>query len=442
VDQESFAFSNPMHGELFHRAMDWSLALRLPNGNRAPIGDSPLRNQSGPALFPAFGAEDYLYWDWASNPSDPYKVKGGFELAISHLAYVKPLEGANPPDWKNRFFVDGGMATFRSGWEQDDRLLVLMGENGSARKTIHDHTDGTSFVLAAYGDLLLTDTGYYKPNELQNAVTSVAGSHNLILVEGDEVPEKGLLNDWGGTDAFIENTHDGDFVAYAESRQSHPNTKVVRGVAFLRERYFVIADRLESLDGEEREVRFRLHAYAGHDLDGTVTLEAHGPLIARESGSLAVYTQASQGESVLEEPDFVEYASPHVHKLVKEVEHHTVTDSVATGIAPDFLSVLAPFRSGEADGPDGPLEVTEIAAMNGVAWQIVGEGSVDIAWLREPGAPTELELPTGDVVSTDAVFVWLSLDKRLALLVEGTELLLDDEVVLVANEEAVIAVKE
>ena len=62
------------------------------------------------------------------------KVKGGFELFIQHLAYVEPIESAGPPQWKNRFFVDGGMATFRSGWDQDDRVLILMGENGAAER--------------------------------------------------------------------------------------------------------------------------------------------------------------------------------------------------------------------------------------------------------------------------------------------------------------------
>jgi len=442
VEDERFTFPNPMKGDLFHLAMDWSLALRLPNGNRAPIADASLRNQSGTALFPHFGGEQYLYWDWASNPSDPYKVKGGFELAIQHLAYVEPAAEVEPPGWKNRFFVEGGMATFRSGWEEEDRVLVLMGENGSARKTIHDHTDGTSFVMAAYGELLLTDTGYYKPNDLQNAVTSGAGSHNLILVDGDEVPEKGMLNDWGDADAFIENTLDGADIAYAESRQDYPNTEIIRGVAFLRERYFVVADRLESQDGVEREHRFRLHAYAGHDLDGTVSLGDHGPLIERENGSVAVYTQASQGLVVLEEPAFEEYASPHVHKLVKDAEHHTVTDSVITGTAPDFLSVLAPFKTGESGGLNGPLEVIEISTEKGVAWQIVGEDSVDVAWLRESGASSELVLPSGATLSTDAAFVWMSLDKSLALLVEGTELQLDEETVLVSGEEEALAVKQ
>ena len=442
IDDEEFTFSNPMQNALFHSVMDWSLSLRLPNGNRAPIADSPLRNQNGPAIFPYFGAEDYLYWDWASNPSDPYKVKGGFELFIQHLAYVEPMDSFGPPQWKNRFFVDGGMATFRSGWDQDDRVLILMGENGSARKTVHDHTDGTSFIMAAYGELLLTDTGYYKPNEFQNAVTAGAGSHNLILVEGDEVPEKGLLNNWGDADAFIENTLDGTAIAYAESRQNYPNTEVVRGVAFLRERYFVVVDRLESQDGVEREYRFRLHAHAGHDLDGNVSLGEHGPLIERESGSVAVYTQASQGQAIVEEPTFQEYAAPHVHKLVKDAEHHTVTDSVVTGVAPDFLSVLAPFKTGESDGPDGPFEVTQISTEHGVAWYIVGEDSVDIAWVRESGAPTDLFLPTNETLTTDAAFVWMSLDKSLALMVEGTELSLDDETVLTSSEEEVVAVKQ
>ena len=203
-----------------------------------------------------------------------------------------------------------------------------------------------------------------------------------------------------------------------------------------------MVDRLESQDGVEREYRFRLHAHAGHDLDGNVSLGEHGPLIERESGSVAIYTQTSQGQAVVEEPAFEEYGAPHVHKLVKDAEHHTVTDSVVTGVAPDFLSVLAPFKTGETDGPDGPFEVTQISTEHGVAWYIVGEDSVDIAWVRESGAPTELLLPTNETLTTDAAFVWMSLDKSLALMVEGTELSLDDETVLTSSEEEIVAVKQ
>ncbi len=439
VEGEPFTYTNPMDTDLFRRTMDWSLSMRLPNGNRAPIADSPLRNQSAPAIFSHFGGADYLYWDWASNPSDPFKVKGGFELAITHLAYVSPKPDALPPTWKNRFFLEGGMATFRSGWQSDDRVLLLLGESGSARKTLHDHTDGTSFVMAAYGDLLLTDTGYYKPNDLQNAVTASASAHNLILVDGTTVTPKGLLNNWGDADAFIKNTLDGQALAYAEAHQTYLHTEIVRGIAFVRERYFVVADQLSATDDIEREYRFRLHAFAGKDLDGTVTLDAHGPHITRENGAVAVYTTTTQGTCSLEEPEFTAYAAPHVHKLEKEAEHHMVTDSVIRGVAPDFLTVLAPYKMGTVDGEDADLSVTPVPTENGAAWVIAGHNTVDVAWIRDDGASDQLELPTGDIIRTDGAFIVVSLNTDLGLLVRGTELRLNDTLICSNNDGVVSA---
>ena len=42
---------------------------------------------------------------------------------------------------------------------------------------LHDHVDGTSFSLAAFGEYLLIDTGYYKPNSLTNSRTADADAH-------------------------------------------------------------------------------------------------------------------------------------------------------------------------------------------------------------------------------------------------------------------------
>ncbi len=57
-----------------------------------------------------------------------------------------------------------------------------------------------------------------------------------------------------------------------------------------------------------------------------------------------------------------------------------------------------------------------------------------------PGACTNFS--TDETLTTDAAFVWMSLDKSLALMVEGTELSLDDETVLTSSEEEVVAVKQ
>ena len=442
VQNEPFTFTNPMYSDLFHDIMDWSLSLRLPNGNRAPIADSPLRNPNGQSVFTYFGAPDYLYWDWESNPSAPFNVTGGFDLVMTHLAYVKPHQNTQPPEWKTRFFIEGGMANFRSGWDSDARLLILMGENGAARKTVHDHTDGTSFVMAAYGDMLLMDTGYYKPNSLQNAVTSAAGSHNLILIDGQGAPTKGLLTDWGDADAFIENTVDGDDLAFAESRQNYQNTEVIRGVTFARERYFIVADRLNAEDDEERTYQFRLHAYAGKDVPGTVTLEQHGPHIVKTNGAVQVFTQSSSGHLTLEEPSFEENASPHVHKLDKDPEHHTVTDATVTGNAPDFLTVLAPYKTGSLTGIDSPLTVTGISTQKGAAWHVKSETFSDVVWVREADAPIILQLSSGETITTDGAYIFVSLDGNLGILSRGTELKLNDTVLISASVGEKVTIKQ
>ena len=440
IDDEPFVYPSPMRSELLHSVLDWSLSIRLPQGHRAPVADSPLRNQAAQALFVHYGAPEHHVWDWSSNPNDPYKIRGGHDLSISHLAYVKLNPEANPPTWKNRFLPDAGMANFRSGWQSDDRVLVLMGENGSARKTLHDHVDGTSFVMGAYGDLLVTDTGYYKPDERNNAVTANPPSHNLILIDGKGAAQKGLLNDWGGKDAFIENTIDGENLSYAESRQDYETAQIIRAVAFVRERYFVMADTLEPLVSTNHEYRYRIHAYAGYDLDGEVTLETHGPHIQRENGSLQIFTASSAGPITVEEPPYTPLFAPHVHNLIGGAGDHTVIDSVSEGIAPDFLTILAPYKTGETGGEHGPLQVTPIETTAGAAWLIESDGNLDIAWLRESGAPTELALPNGDVVQSDGAFILLEQKGDLALLSRGTYLSLNGVDVIEKSDEIPVKV--
>ena len=50
VDDEPFTYPSPIRSELMHDVLDWSLSIRLPQGHRAPVADSPLRNQAAQAL--------------------------------------------------------------------------------------------------------------------------------------------------------------------------------------------------------------------------------------------------------------------------------------------------------------------------------------------------------------------------------------------------------
>ena len=94
-------------------------------------------------------------WDWQNQTSE--RVRGttwGLDLLIQHYAYLPEPVGGAAPAWKNRFMPESGYAIFRSDWDEDQRLSVLLAEQGAARLTLHDHVDGTHFLLAAYGEYL------------------------------------------------------------------------------------------------------------------------------------------------------------------------------------------------------------------------------------------------------------------------------------------------
>ena len=422
---ESFQWKNPLKTKYFQATVDWSLALRLPYGQRAPIADSYLRNQNGSILLIPHGAPEYHYWDWATNPTEPYKQSGGMDLGVQYLIHAKKPAKVAPPTWTNRFFPTTGHAVFRSGWSEDDRFFVLLAEQGSSRKTLHDHVDGTAFTMAAYGELLLTDSGYYKTGDLKTPETAHANSHNVILINGYGAPKKGLLNNWGDKDAFLENTKDGKHIAWAEARQDYEETEIVRGVAFVRKRYFVIADRLETKSKSEREHRFRLHAFAGFDVtDGKATLEKNGIHVSRPKGGVYTYTHSTAGAPKLIEPPHNKGKAPHVHSLRKKGASHFVGDAAVKGLAPNFLTVLAPYKAGEkASSFHGPLTVEHVdCGQDATGWLIKTTEGTDFAWIRGPKASNEVKLPDGSKAKTDAAFVLFSLDGKGSMLSRGKKL--------------------
>ncbi len=222
------------------------LSLRSPGaaGPRSTTGSSP---RSTGARCSRRSAEAGSTCGTGSRTARPPRpLEFGADLIAHHLLYVDDAVASEAPRFLTRFFPDTGHAVFRSDWGDDARWLLLLAEHGSARKAIHDHVDGTSFSLAAYGEYLLIDAGYYKPDSLDNAKTSQSPSHNVVLIDGRSAPDKGLFNDFGDADAFLRNTHDGDAVDYAEAHQDYQDTHVERSVAFIDGRYFVVGDRLST----------------------------------------------------------------------------------------------------------------------------------------------------------------------------------------------------
>jgi len=429
VEGEEFTFEPILSDPYFQASLDWSIGIRLPSGLRPPLADARLYTPAHAALLTRWGGPPHFLWDWLNNEPEPLRMDHVIEPL--YLLDVDDSVAAAEPPYLNRFQDEAGNAVFRSDWSSDARWLLLMAEHGPQRRTLHDHVDGTAFQLAAYGDYLLSDTGYYKPNGLDNARTADAPSHNVILIDGAGAPDKGLLNDWGDQDAYLENGVDGAALAWAEARQDYQSTTIVRGVAFVRQRYFVVADRLSTTHDAPREHRFRVHAHAGRDLGHTFEM-ADGLHVARERGGVWVSTASTAGAVRWEDPPFTADHAPHVHEYEGgRNEHHGVADAIVDGLAPDFLSVLAPYRVGAPHGPDAPLTVTAVDAGDGaVAWLVGGDGFTDLVWLREDGAPTELTLGTGEVITTDAAVTIVALDGALGLIARGTTASIDGAAVV------------
>ncbi|MBI2389094.1 MAG: heparinase II/III family protein [Deltaproteobacteria bacterium] len=448
VEGEPFTLKSPLTSGWLQPTVDWSISLRRPSGVRANLNDANVTALNGAALLSSFGAPSHVVWDWKNNAVLPLDTRKFDDLSpwyLAHLAYEEDGE-AKAPGWRNRFFPTSGHAVFRSGWGTDDRWLVLVADHGPARKTVHNHADGTSFALSAYGEDLLIDTGYYKPDPNKNALTADAPAHNVILVDGVGAPKRGLLNNWGDTDAFLENTIDGDELAWAEAKTSYEGVDFRRGVAFVRQRYFVVADRLATSGSTPRTFQWRAHLWAGHDAKGRYAVDATAlarVTVDRDRAGLAMLLASTGGPVTIEEPPFKALASPHVHQVDGKAGNHAVVDGKVRAVAPGFLVVLAPHAQGRAAGdPDAPLDVKPLdAGSGGAAWTIAGKGFRDVAWLRDPGASSALDVPGGPRIATDAAFILVSADGAFALVAGGTTLSLDGVPVVTGNLKPVVIVK-
>ncbi|WP_437976728.1 heparinase II/III family protein [Sorangium sp. So ce295] len=446
VDGEQGALEVPLRGGLFTKAVDWSLSLRLPWGSRPPVDDGVFTPFNGSPLLTSFGGSGEYLWDWEQN-RDPRAMEFGADLIAHHLLYVDDAVAPEAPRFLTRFFPDTGHAVFRSDWGDDARWLLLLAEHGSARKAIHDHVDGTSFSLAAYGEYLLIDAGYYKPDSLDNAKTSQSPSHNVILIDGRSAPDKGLFNDFGDADAFLRNTHDGDAVDYAEAHQDYQDTHVERSMAFIDGRYFVVGDRLSTSHPAARAHAWRLHGYAGLTSGGTFELLPDGGRWERARAGVEARVQSTSPGLAVVEPPYTPLTVPHVHEFEEDrkAADHAVIDATVEAEAPGFLAVLLPYKVGVDAGPDAPLQAAPIAAEPGVvAWQIESEGGTDVAVLRSKGAPEALALPGGQVLETDAELVVLRIegDRPFALMARGTRVLLDGSPRVTAPDATSLAVEE
>ncbi len=427
VDGDPFTYVTPLRDPLFAASMEWSMAIRLPWGSRPPKADAYFNSPPGQAVLPGFGHTDDFAWDWTDNRDEPMEMTHGQDLLAHHLAWAELAGADEPPAWASRVFPDGGDAVLRSGWGHDAVWGLLIAEHGAARKTLHDHVDGTSFTLAAYGEYLLLDPGYFKPNELDNARTAHSPAHNLVLIDGIAAPDKGLPTNFGDADAWLANEILDGRLEYVEAHQEYQDSRVERSVVLVEGRWFLIADRITTEATASREHRWRMSGYAGRTSGGTFTLRGDGARWERELAGVDVWVASTAPALAVEQPTYVEHEAPYVHQFEhdRQVRHHEVIDGVVEALAPDFLGVAVPYP---VAGPEAPAEVTALDAGEGAAaWTVTVDGATWIALLRTPEAPDSFTLPDGTTVTTDAELALWEADGDAAVVARGTTLEVDGE---------------
>jgi hypothetical protein len=367
VDGERFAMADPMADGTLSRAMDWTIALRLPSGYRAPVGDGYWNLLNGSALLaaePGEGRGHYL-WDGLGRADEPLPSTWGLDMLPWHLSHARDDVVAQEPPWSTRFFPDTGQAAFRSGWDEDARFALFTCESGAARKTLHDHVDGLALQLDAYGESLLVDPGYYKPNELDNALTADAGSHNVHLVDGAGAPDKGLLNDWGDADCAIRDSDFDGELPWVWGTQSYGGVIVERVVVFVADRFLAVADHA-SWDSTSPEIphdhSMRWHLNADFDAGGTWFPGEGSIHMQRDHAGLDAYFSSDLGIPEIREPEYVPLHAPHVHEFDRQrsVGDHAVAD-VTMPQAGDvtMTAVLVPYRVSAPEGSeDAPWPVS------------------------------------------------------------------------------------
>jgi len=432
-EDDPFRWEDPLdtpaanaHADRFWKAFDWSLDHRMPSGLRSPTGDGAMRTQNASLWLAGLSGRGWHAWDGRHAPGGTVEMTRGLDLTAMHLLTLPGDPHESDPWWTTAFRTASGHATLRSGWDPEALWMLVLGESGNARKTIHDHVDGLSFSLAAYGEYLLIDTGYHKPNPMDNALTAQAGSHNVVLIDGQGAPPKGYLNDFGDTDAGMDFALDGPRLDTVEVTQKYQGTSIRRSVWMVRNRYGLVADALSTERADPREHAFRVHGWAGYGSGGQVDIQPSGAVFQRSRAGIEVALASTAGEPELREPPYVSGRPPHVHDILDGPGDHAVVDGVVRGRAPGFLAVLAPWRVGADPGtPEAPIRVTRIASGEGSAAFLVGHAEgTDLVWAREEGAAGSIEAG-GHLVDTDARLLLLGLDDGLAGLSRGSWVRLD-----------------
>lgn len=266
----------------FQNTGDFPLFCKAPNTRRATFGDDSTQGdlpciKTGLNLRQFAGATGNGAYQWYCD--ELLRLNPGTEMAFYNWGWWDtrfdeltfrtdfPFIEATPPESGMRWFKGIGWVGIQHKMDDPSQHIQFVFKSSKYGAISHSHGDQNAFCLAAFGEDLAIQSGYYVAfnSTMHQKWRRQTVSKNAILING-----KGQ---YAGRDKALQMQSTGEILA-AEQRDDHyyikgdatnayrlltPEvTRVEREVYFVRNEYFVIVDSIEA--SEPVDVDWRIHA--------------------------------------------------------------------------------------------------------------------------------------------------------------------------------------
>jgi len=261
------------------------------------------------------------------------------------------------PETVDTALPQSGLYVMRQNWTAHADCMALVAGATGPRVTSHKHADLLSFELYSRGRRILVDNGYGLPGEERDddrgRMWRVGTSaHNTVTVDGKDNVE--ILQEFSYNQTVVplvdKWVSDRSYAYFSGVHEGYTNrgigvAAVRRKVFYLRDRYWILIDRLTSSGAAEHtyQLHFHLNVPGEPDAGGRVITSGQG-------GNLLIApVPGFSGEATIEDNPYPieNYENPrHLTYTRKAVGHDL------------FVTVMIPFS--DAEVPEVSTRVMEV----------------------------------------------------------------------------------
>lgn len=318
---KSFAGIDIYQRPFFQKTGDFPLFCKAPNTRRATFGDDSTQGDL-PAIKTGLNMRQFAgvtgngAYQWYCdenlrlNPDTEMAFYnwGWWDTRFDELVYRTdfPSIEATPPEGGMRHFKGIGWVGIQHAMDDPDEHIQFVFKSSRFGSISHSHGDQNAFCLAAYGEDLAIQSGYYVAfgSTMHRNWRRQTRSKNAILINGKgQYADKDKARAMAATGRIVTAEEHDDHIyikgdATPAYRTLSPEvTLAEREIYFVRNSYFVIID---SVDADTPvSIDFLLHANGEYDLGKTsfrytgeragfygqvIWSEAGKPVLSQESG--------------------------------------------------------------------------------------------------------------------------------------------------------------